>query len=316
MHESCSPSLTVAESLLKKKSSLRKCFPYRLSDDASHPAQIALRTYAVSLSFSLGPALLPFLTSLLSGRKKAKAQVRSLTDVLKVELGPNGFAFAITAAVGGGAALQRLWKLWDDSSEQEGNGDVGSPRFDANLRSESPGAYFLQRHMTYETIRKWILSREISSERKAFISNIITSTIAITLLQYPSRRRVTHRSVRKLDLPLTVSIDTATTHGPSSTLDLTLLLFVRAVDCIIQSIVFKRSEWRTETYWSRSQNSSTIDILGDNGKMLLSQVGAIEAQQHKEDETRWRQRMTMRIDAFIFWACSARCVRCRIYAFI
>lgn len=303
---SFSPSLTVAGSP-KKKSWLRlwEYFSGEFPDDASHPAQIALRTYAVSLSLSLGPALLPFLISLLSGRRKAKAQVKSLTDVLKVELGPNGFAFAITVAVGGGAALQRVWQLWDNSSEREGSDAVG---LSANLRNESSGAHFLQRNKTYQTIRQWILSREVSSERKAFISNIITSAIAIIILQNPGRRRIRSQAVRKLDLPLTVSIGSTTRHGPSSTLDLTLLLFVRAVDSIIQSIVFKRSEWRTETYWSRSQNPSTIDILGDDGEMLLSRAGAIEAQQHKENETRWRQKMTTRIDAFIFWACSARCV--------
>lgn len=305
---SFSPSQSAAGDSHKKKSWLRKYIPGDFPDDSSHPAQIALRTYAVSLSLSLGPALLPFLISLLSGRRKAKAQARSLTDVLKRELGPNGFAFAITVAVGGGAALQRVWQIWEDSNEQEWDDEIGSPRFDANSHNESPRAHFLERNKTYQTIRKWILSREVSSERKAFLSNIVTSTIAIILLQNTSRRRVRSQPVKVLDLPLTVSIDTATRHGPSPTLDLTLLLFVRAVDSIIQSIVFKRSERRTETYWSRSRNLSTIDIIGENGEMLLSQAGAVEAQQHREKETQWRQTMTTRIDAFIFWACSARCV--------
>ena len=67
----------------------------------------------------------------------------------------------------------------------------------------------------------------------------------------------------------------------------------------IQSMVFKKSE----SYWTR--NLSTVDILGAHRELLLAQPDTVEADRKKE-ETLWRQRMTTRIDAFIFWACSAR----------
>lgn len=286
---------------LKKSAWIEKYLPEGLPDDPNHPAQIALRTYAVSLSLSLGPSLLPFVLGLLSGRNKTKARSRSLTDVLKRELGPNGFAFAITAAVGGGAALQRAWQLLEDSSDY-GFGVDTNPRHSGSLAGDAtPVANILARNETYRKLRRWIASHAISSERKTFISNLISSTIAITLLH--SRRR--SKPIRKIDIPLTAPIELgATKHGPSPTLDLTLLLLVRAVDATIQSLVFKRSM----AYWPRSRNLSAIDILGDNGEILVSQAGAMEAQRKKEQEMVWRQKMTTRIDAFIFWACSARSV--------
>lgn len=289
-----------------KRSWAHKYIPKELPDDPGHPAQIALRTYAVSLSLSLGPALLPFIIGLFSGRRKATGQGRSLKDVLKRELGPNGFAFAITVAVGGGAALQRVWQLLEDNDDQDYSEDEVDSPAESLAEDESPGANILQRSDTYQKLRKWISSQEVASSRKAFISNIVSSTIAIILLQgRAASRRTRPRSPKNIDIPLTMPIDTnATRSGPSPTLDLTLLLLVRAIDATIQSLVFKRSE----TYWSRSRNLSTIDVLGENGAVLLSQAGAVEAQQKKEEGTRWRQKMTTGIDAFIFWACSARYV--------
>jgi hypothetical protein len=143
----------------------------------------------------------------------------------------------------------------------------------------------------------------MSPARKAFVCNLISSTIAIILLQGKGdRNRSRYMPVNSVNIPLTMPIDAnATKHGRSPTLDLTLLLLVRAVDATIQSMVFRRSE----TYWSKAR---TLDILGANGEVLASQAVTAEARRKKEEETKWRQNMTTRIDAFIFWACSARFV--------
>lgn len=293
-----SPSLTDSA---KKRSWIEKHFPDGLPDDPNHPAQIALRTYAVSLALSLGPSLLPFVLAFFSGRKKTKGQARTLKHVLKRELGPNGFAFAITVAVGGGAALQRVWNVLDSSDE--GNTDFGL--FDANMPAITPNAPASTARHALKGLRRWIFSQDISPSRKAFVANLISSTLAIILLQgRGGRSRSQTLPLPSADIPLTLPIDSGTTrHGPSPTLDLTLLLLVRAIDAKIQSIVFKRSE----TYRSKS---STIDILGTNGEVLVRQAGTVESQKQKEEEIQWRQRMTTRIDAFFFWACSARSVIC------
>lgn len=268
-----------------------------LPDDPNHPAQIALRSYALALTLSLGPALLPFVLSLVSGKKGRKQRARSLKYVLVRELGFNGFAFAITAAVGGGALLQRVWELLEDvgTDAEDTSRAFGSPE-----RSSRLGV--LERNETYRVLCKWVAARNTSPASKAFASNIISSTFAILLLQ--GRRRSKALPMKTVSIPLTQPIDTnAPPSGPSPTLDLTLLLLVRAVDATIQSLVFKSSE----TAWSKAE---TIDILGDNGEVLVSHAGTKEAQRKKDEELAWRQKMTTRIDAFIFWACSARIMWC------
>lgn len=299
-----------------KPSWIEKHFP-GLPDDPNHPAQIALRTYAVALTLSLGPSLLPFVLALVSGPNRRKGQARSLKKVLVSilvfvyllyisyiastkarELGKHGFAFGITVAVGGGAALQHVWQMLEDASvdAEDASQPFGSPP--SLPRDATSGSSRLERNETYRKFRRWIYSRDVSPSHKAFISNLFSSTLAILLLQ--GRRRSKAPPGKTVNIPLTMPIDTYTTKsGPSPTLDLTLLLLVRAVDATIQSMMFKRSE----TDWSKSE---TIDILGADGEVLVSQAGTVEAQKKRKEETEWRQRMTTRIDAFIFWACSAR----------
>ena len=266
-----------------------------LPDDPNHPAQIALRSYALSLTLSLGPSLLPFVLALISGRKGRKHHAKSLKHVLQRELGPNGFAFAITVAVSGGALLQRVWEMLEDvgADAEDASRAFGSPD-----RETCRGPSFLDRNETYRSLCKWVSAQNVSSSTKAFTTNLISSTVAILLLQ---GRRRSAPPLKTVNIPLTMPIDTNTTKsGPSPTLDLTLLLLIRAVDATIQSAVFKSSE----TYWSKAE---TIDILGADGEVLVSHAGTAESQKAKEAETAWRQKMTTRIDAFIFWACSARC---------
>ncbi|KAG5647996.1 hypothetical protein DXG03_007030 [Asterophora parasitica] len=75
----------------------------------SEPVQFALRTYALSLSLSLGPSLVPFLTALLKRKLSHKTGIKAFLRVLRREFGFDGFAFAMTLSVAGGAALGSLW---------------------------------------------------------------------------------------------------------------------------------------------------------------------------------------------------------------
>ncbi|KZP31344.1 hypothetical protein FIBSPDRAFT_945358 [Athelia psychrophila] len=270
-----------------------------LPDDPNHPAQIALRSYALALTLSLGPSLLPFVLALISGRKGRARRARSLKYVLARELGLNGFAFAITAAVSGGALLQRVWELLEDAGA---DAEDASSAFGAPDRDAPPPPRFLARNETCRALCRWAAAQDVAPATKAFATNLVSSTVAILLLQGGRRSRA--RPMKTVSIPLTMPIDTnATTSGPSPTLDLTLLLVVRAVDATIQSAVFKSSE----SAWSKAE---TIDILGGDGEVLVSHAGTVEAQKKKEEETKWRQTMTTRIDAFIFWACSARIMWC------
>jgi hypothetical protein len=292
------PSLSPTTEPPRKPSWIEKILPVGLPDDTNHPVQIALRTYAVSLSLSLGPSLLPFIIALFRRGKQTKGRARSLEHVLKRELGPNGFAFAITVAVGGGAALQRLWEILEESGQDSDDDDSLSEQF--YFSAAHPGSNALERKVVYRMIRifrRW----NASAPRKAFACNLISSTIAVILLQRNGGRNRSSTPTKSVNIPLTMPIDVnATKQGPSPTLDLTLLLLVRAVDATIQSTVFKESE----KYLSKVH---TIDILGSDGEVLVSQTVTAEAQR-KDQETKWRQKMTTRLDAFIFWACSARSV--------
>ena len=75
----------------------------------NHPIQIALRTYALALSLSLGPAFVAFLT------KPRRKTVGPLIRAIQRELGLTGFAFAMTTALAGGASFKSLW----DSLEEK-----------------------------------------------------------------------------------------------------------------------------------------------------------------------------------------------------
>ena len=208
-----------------------KWLPAGLPHASNHPAQIALRTYVVALSLSLGPSLLPFAISLFARRKEStRNHTRSLKNVLKRELGPNGFAFAITVAVGGGAALQNIWQSLEDSSDHEFGTDIDSTSCASTVDAfSSPSGW--ERNETYRKQRRWISSQDVSPSSRALLSNLIASTFAIILLQgRRGRYRPIFRPAENIDIPLTMPIDVnATKYGPSPTLDLTLLLLVRAV---------------------------------------------------------------------------------------
>jgi hypothetical protein len=269
-----------------------------LPDDPTHPAQIALRTYALSLSLSLGPSLIPFITSLFTFPQKrpTRSGLSELKQVLRRELGFDGFAFALTIAVGGGAALNYLWSILDSdgsmswiyfNNAKNRGGDIG---VSSTARSK---------------LKTYVSSlSKLSPSNKTFIANILSSSIAIALLQAGRRRSYRLRRVpdpKSVPIPLTVPISAASSaNGPSPTLELTLLLFVRAVDAMVQSFVFKRSEPRRRVPRSGQDSKAYAAPALVRDRLLR--------EKEKEHSKAKRRRLTSRIDALVFWACSARSV--------
>ena len=205
-------------------------FLHALPDD--HPLQIALRTYSLALSLALGPALLPFLTS----RKARSKGIARVIYILRRELSPNAFASSITVGVAGGAAIRQVWQRWEAGTER--NGVHGN---------------------AMEKLREYVVS--LQDWQKAFLSNALSSTLAIALL-HSRRRHATSVSVGR----------------PSPTLDLSLLVLVRAMDSVVQMGLLKSpySITRSMPFHEREERQTTSRL--------------------------W----SSRLDALVFWACSAR----------
>ncbi|RPD82545.1 hypothetical protein L226DRAFT_607652 [Lentinus tigrinus ALCF2SS1-7] len=214
-------------------------FLHSLPDD--HPLQIGLRTYTLALSLALGPAFLPFLTS-----PKARAQgFKRVLHILKREISINAFASAITVGVAGGAAIRHIWNMWEERMHETGSGEPKD---------------------AFGKVRAWLAS--LKDGQKTFLSNVISSTLAVTLLH--SRRR--HAASMWVG-------------RPSPTLDLSLLFLVRAMDSLVQLALFKPSE--------------TSESL----------LPAAVREKKKAERRKW----STRLDALVFWACSARIMWCFFY---
>lgn len=200
-----------------------------------HPLHVAIRTYPLALSLSLGPALL----SLISSRR---ARLDGLILILRRELSTTAFPFAITVALAGGSALRTLWRRLDQR------------QIEATSGSESDGVARPQARL-----KSW---------QKSFICNALASLVAFSLLQ--RRRRPVH--AQNVSIPLTVPTSQAHKAGQgrrSATLDLTLLVLIRACDALVQGLVFRRT--------------------GDE----------------KKQERKRRLAITTKLDALAFWASSA-----------
>ncbi|KAF7310918.1 hypothetical protein HMN09_00635100 [Mycena chlorophos] len=233
------PTTSAADLLRKTRAAIDKAVAL-VPENASHPLQVSIRTYCLALSLSLVPSLIPFLTK--SSRKN------SLSRVLHRELHSTGFAFAVTAAVGGGSFLRAAWRLLDESEREE-----------------------------VVKFKKWF-SGKLSDAQKTFISNAVSSTAGLLLLQAGRRRAAT-----------TSTTSSSHEQSGSRTLDLTLLLLVRALDAGVQSFVARRSGSRRES------DATTPKDLQQR------QASAIRAS------------MRMQIDSLVFWACSARIMWCFFY---
>jgi hypothetical protein len=228
----------------------------------NNPLHIALRAYALALSFSLGPSLLTLITTLLRSSKNQspKRTVTALCRLLKKQLGPHGFAFSMTLATAGGASLSAIWNSLYPLNLSDN--DRGPGRVTSNLSLL----------LDFKRLSPY------STTLRLFICNVIASTASIFLLQTGSRRTA-GSSARQPRL--------------SPTIDLTILLAVRALDALIQSCIFK--QYPLNPVGISPEPVATHDEISKR----------LEKEKIHGDTERVR-RLRNRIDGVIFWACSAR----------
>ncbi|KAF9481427.1 hypothetical protein BDN70DRAFT_974936 [Pholiota conissans] len=278
-----------------------------LSDEPTHPAQIALRTYALALSLSLGPSFVPFFAALLypipKGRGKAANGV-SLRRVLRRELGYDGFAFAITLAVAGGAALRcYLWPSLTTIVQKErahGAAQKEGERERQRTNSSASSIIMVEYISTGALNAFNVLCNMLmwlSPVQQTFLSNALSATVGVILIQAGRNRTTWLRAARR-----------SATYPPrpvglrSPTLDLTLLLVVRAVDSIVQALILQKHVPAMTTVVDGKQNPVEPRLVHE--KLVREKV-------RRENEV--RRMWTSQVDAFVFWACSARIMWCFFY---
>lgn len=199
------------------------------------PLHVAIRSYPLALSLSLAPSLFSLASS-------QKPRSDGLISILRRELSTSAFPFAITVALAGGSALRTLWKRLDERQIE-----------------------------TAESNAVTKLQARLKSWQKSFICNALASFVAFSLLQR-RRRPIGPMHTRNVHIPLTIPISQAhkAERGRmSATLDLTLLVLVRAFDALVQGLVFRR------------------------------------AGEEKKQERKRRLAITTKLDALAFWASSA-----------
>lgn len=261
------------------KTSWRNINPKNLwPDDPSHPVKVALRTYSLSLSLSLGPALLPVALTLVNRSSSLETRLGSFRRVLRREVGLTGFPFAITVAICGGIALKHLL-------EEIGVHNVDK-QDDPEVRQQPVMASTFQRRATVLSLAAQACSGMSNStpSQKAFLSNILSSTIALFLLQ---RTRLSKAGSRQ----------------PFSTFGLTLLFFCRATDAIMQHFLFVPSARKADLFNISANRSKPA---GPSTDLLLPAEGDGKTKKYNRSIAVW-------LDAVVFWACSARIMWCFFY---
>jgi len=254
-----------------------------LAADPSHPAQVALRTYTLSLSLSLGPALIPFLTALLSQKKRSKATLRALVGLMKRELAYDGFAFSMTTAVAGATVLRSLYT----------NHVVSEVRkHDASSRVEVLQEGWLGQ---VDRLRRWLVSLNLTPRQVTFLANILSSTAAVVLLQKGAAKAMSGAGKAKAKTASNQRLVDAS--RPSPTLDLTLLLVIRALDSLVQSAILRSTQPKVISVPSAAGGVESILLVQDK----------LEREEAKR-VNKERQKMTEKVDAFLFWVCSSRYV--------
>ena len=207
------------------------------------PLHVAIRSYPLALSLSLAPSLFSLASS-------QKPRSDGLISILRRELSTSAFPFAITVALAGGSALRTLWKRLDERQIE-----------------------------TAESNAVTKLQARLKSWQKSFICNALASFVAFSLLQR-RRRPIGPMHTRNVHIPLTIPISQAhkAERGRmSATLDLTLLVLVRAFDALVQGLVFRR------------------------------------AGEEKKQERKRRLAITTKLDALAFWASSAGSVSLKFF---
>lgn len=258
---------------------------------ADHPAKIGVRTYGLGLLLSLGPALFRFVAKVIVSTEDGKHVDRVMTGevvarlgrLLRRELGPFGFAFAITTAVAGGSFLRNVFENSvkpPDTSPRNGNVKTGATTTGSDpTRSVEP--------------RPWCHCISLPFFQQTFLANALASVTAIILLQWrtdPSQSW----DVPKLPLTIPIPTDDIPKHKDiSPTLTLTLTLFVRALDSVVQG--------------------------GLRGKLLQKpkgkECGVTPKPTESEEATsrdsvhgrNWINKWTSTLDSLVFCMCSARC---------
>ena len=279
-----------------------------LPKDPTHPIQIALRTYSLALLLSLGPSLTPFIVVIFSKlinvktkRSSTKTDLATLKRILRRELGHDGFAFSMTLSVAGGAAIRNLLRNANASTGKE-SCDSNGPRIGAARASSSRGV-----HRLLQLLKSCLISSSRSPEQQTFISHVISSFIGILLLQAGRARSARLRAASKLTKP----------SGHAPTLDLTLILLVRAIDSIVQTFILQKSQ-PTSGYITISNAPSPGDqpvSLEDSSSSRRQQQpearlvhDKLAKEKSKMETHKMKLKLTSRLDAFVFWACSARYV--------
>lgn len=257
---------------------------------ADHPVKVSSRTYGLALLLSLGPALLPFVAKIAAlvkagkdvDRMRVRRAVTGLGRLLRRELGPFGFAFATTTAVAAGLFLRNLLESLEKStglSPQNEDPIFGAAR---DLKATFGNVTStLGRHMA-----------SLSDVQRAFLANFLASSMAIAFLQW---KRAPRRPSGVPELPLTLPIDDIPKHnGISPTLNLTLNLFVRALDSVVYS----------------GLQDELLRKLKGKGREVAPGGSEVEEGTPRDSAhaKNWIRRWISNLDSLVFCVCSARCV--------
>jgi len=253
---------------------------------ADHPAKIGSRTYGLALLLSLGPALLPFVARVVGLARAGKGVdcvrlgevVAGLGRLLRRELGPSGFAFAITTAVAGGSLLRNLS---EDTKQptvlplQDGDAGRGLASTFEDVKSEL-----------------WCHWTSLSSVQQTFLSNALASVVAIVLLQW---KTASGRPSGVPEFPLTLPLDDIPRRkGIPPTLDLTLILFVRALDSLVHG----------------GLHDKLLQKLKGKGREVTPGPTGVEDATSRDSlyAKNWINKWCSTLDSLVFCVCSARCV--------
>lgn len=199
-----------------------------------------------------------------------------LRRLLRRELGPFGFAFSITTAVAGGSFLQNVVEnLVKPPSDPLQNANVKMEGLDSGRGARSRLRYC------------WT---SLSDVQQSFLANALTSVVAIVLLQWkaaPGRPSC-------VPLALPAPTECIPKHkGISPTLNLTLVLFVRALD----SIVHGGLQGKLLRKLKGKEREATPRPTGLEEETSRDSINARE----------WINKWTSTLDSLVFCLCSARC---------
>jgi len=205
---------------------------------ASHPARITIRAGLISAAASLTPSLITLTVS-----PQARRQLR-WSEFLRRELGPRSFPFAVIMAIGGGAWLEHTTKLM---KKQLNARYLGRKPVKSNDSEDFTG----ERESTYVTV----------------VSTVLASLVAIHLLQGQRKPRI-----RGVDIPLTFPASTSPKSTPS--LDLTIILAVRAMDGIIQHSIREYIRRYSKNRVEGIAHAHTIQRVVEHLDVLLYSLAA------------------------------------------